>query len=189
MIAGIFVGGKSSRMGGLAKGRLLARDTSEPLIVRTSRLLSALGVTPMLIGAAEAYADLAPELARVADTPGGVGPLGGLHALLTAAQGEHVVALACDMPFLSATLLEELIRAPAAEDVLAPKGTQGFWEPFCARYQVATVLPAVTAALAAQERSLRALFARVSVRELLLDDAARGELRDWDSKEDMDRDT
>jgi molybdopterin-guanine dinucleotide biosynthesis protein A len=185
MIAGIFVGGQSTRMGGFPKGRLTAEDSGEPLIVRTSRLLIALGVTPLLVGAAEAYADLVPALARLGDRPEGVGPLGGLGALLQVAEGEHVLALACDMPFLSQALLEKLITARADEDVLAAKGAGGFWEPFCARYRVSGVMPALSATLADQERSFRALFTRVSLAELPLDANERALLRDWDTQEDM----
>jgi molybdenum cofactor guanylyltransferase len=185
MMAGIFVGGQSTRMGGFPKGRLAAQDTGEPLIVRTSRLLIALGVTPLLVGAAEAYADLLPALVRLGDRPAGVGPLGGLGALLHAAEGEHVLALACDMPFLSQTLLEKLIVTHADADVLAAKGAGGFWEPFCARYRVSGVVPALSATLADQQRSFRALFTRVSLAVLPLENSERALLRDWDTREDV----
>jgi molybdopterin-guanine dinucleotide biosynthesis protein A len=190
VIAGIFVGGASARMGGQPKGRLVARDTGEPLIVRTSRLLSALGLRPVLVGDATPYADLVPELARLADQPSGVGPLGGLGALLAAAHEEsaaaqHVLAFACDMPLLSQALIAKLAQGDAAGDVLAPRGDAGFWEPLCARYRIAPCSPALSAALAAGERSFRALFQRLHVVELMLSASERGELRDWDTPEDV----
>jgi molybdopterin-guanine dinucleotide biosynthesis protein A len=188
MMAGIFVGGQSRRMGGLPKGRLSAPGSDEPLIERTSRLLLSLGVTPLLVGAAEAYADLVPTLARLGDEPAGVGPLGGLGALLRAAEGEHVLALACDMPFVSRSLLEKLISTRADADVLAAKGSGGFWEPFCARYRVSGVAPALSETLARQDRSFRALFTRLSLAELWLDESERGLLRDWDTREDVRKD-
>jgi molybdopterin-guanine dinucleotide biosynthesis protein A len=188
MIAGIFVGGQSTRMGGLPKGRLLARDSAEPLIVRTSRLLTSLALTPVLVGGAEPYRDLLPELPRLVDLPTDVGPLGGLGALLAVAQGEQVIALACDMPFLSTSLLEQLVLSEATGDALAPKGAAGFWEPFCARYRVATVAPVLSETLAAGERSFRALFARLSITELEITADQRRTLRDWDNEEDMQDD-
>lgn len=185
MIAGIFVGGSGIRMGGVAKGRLPAPDTGEPLLVRTSRLLSELGLTCVLVGKADAYADLAPELTRLDDLPRGVGPLGGLAALLSGADDAHVVTLACDMPFVSRALLAKLIAESTDADIVAPRGSGGFWEPLCARYRVATVAPELTRVLAAGERSFRALFARLNVHELALSTLERSELRDWDTKEDV----
>jgi molybdopterin-guanine dinucleotide biosynthesis protein A len=175
---------------GQPKGRLLAHDTGEPLIVRTSRLLSALGIRPLLVGDATPYADLVPELARLADQPSGVGPLGGLGALFaTAARAgagaEHVLAFACDMPGLSPGLIAKLAESDIASDVLAPRGSAGFWEPLCARYRVTPCVPALSAALAAGERSFRALFQRLHVVELTLSASELGELRDWDTPEDM----
>jgi molybdopterin-guanine dinucleotide biosynthesis protein A len=86
MIAGIFVGGASTRMRGQPKGRLLARDTGEPLIVRSARLLRLARLTPVLVGEARAYDDLLPDVPRIADAPQGVGPLGGLAGLFAFAE-------------------------------------------------------------------------------------------------------
>ena len=83
MLAGVFVGGAGSRMGGVAKGLLRAPD-GQPSVVRTVRMLSALGIPCGLVGAHAAYAEVAKELdvPVVADVPVGIGPLGGLVGLL-----------------------------------------------------------------------------------------------------------
>ncbi len=203
MIAGIFVGGQSTRMGGQPKGRLSARDTGEPLLVRSARLLRLAGLTPVLVGEARDYDELLPDLPRVADAPAGVGPLGGLAGLLALAESplptplpegegktprarrEHVLVLACDMPFVSRALIDKLAHAPGDEDVLAARGAGGFLEPLCARYRVASCAPLVHAALAARQLSLQALLRRARVAELALSEAERVQLRDWDSPEDM----
>lgn len=205
MIAGIFVGGQSRRMAGQPKGRLLARDTGEPLIVRSARLLRLRGLTPVLVGEARDYDDLLPDLSRVADAPAFAGPLGGLSGLLAFAEsplagsrsarqgaalgardGEHVLVLACDMPFVSAALIDKLAHGPGDEDVLLARGAGGFLEPLCARYRVASCAPRARAALAARELSLQALLRKLNVAELALSDAERAELRDWDRPEDID---
>jgi molybdopterin-guanine dinucleotide biosynthesis protein A len=206
MIGGIFVGGASTRLRGHPKGRLVARDTGEPLIVRSARLLRLAGLTPVLVGEAPAYDDLLPDVPRIPDVPEGVGPLGGLAGLFAFAEhaagpesplpggdetalragAGHVLVLACDMPFVSLALIEKLARVSGGEDVLAAHGSGGFWEPLCARYCVASCAPAVRAALAAHERSFQSLFRRLNVAELTLSESERGELRDWDAPEDMD---
>src|SRR5688572_8594805 len=97
-------------MGGAAKGLLTAPRSTETLVERLQRVSTeALGDHPIvLIGAAPAYAGLGIEL--LADSPPGVGPLGGLCALLDAGahRGSSVIALACDMPFVTAELIARL---------------------------------------------------------------------------------
>lgn len=93
----------------------------------------------------------------------GLGALGGIHAALLWARDEGrpgVLAVACDMPFLSAALLGRLLTArgadiavPASEsrrgaDIVVPesKSRRGI-EPLCAYYATACI-PAIEAAIA-----------------------------------------
>src|SRR5262245_17154452 len=107
---GLFVGGRGLRMGGVAKGLLTLPD-GETVIGRLLRVCAQAlpGSTPVLVGEAAAYAALG--LRAIADAPSGVGPLGGLRALLAdARQDGHAAALvlACDMPHVSAELVQRL---------------------------------------------------------------------------------
>ena len=83
-------------------------------------------------------------VAVVPDLVGGVGPLGGVHAALSAADDcDAVICLAGDLPFVAPALLAALRdRAPEAE-VVAAKTARGI-EPLCARYARA-LLPEVDA--------------------------------------------
>lgn len=170
-------------MGGVAKGLLPAPDTGEPLVARLRRHAESLGLRCLLIGEAAAYGGLG--LPMLADDPPGIGPLGGLRALLTAADGAPVVALACDLPYVSPQLLGRLVSATAAVpfDVIAAR-RQDCWEPLCALY-AATVLPVLDVALAAGERSFQALLRRLCVHELGLDAAEARQLTDWDTPDDV----
>src|SRR3972149_5460571 len=67
----------------------------------------------------------------VEDTRPGAGALGGLPPALSAARGEPVLVLACDMPFASRPLLEHLLSLAAQADVVIPKW-RGEFEPLCA---------------------------------------------------------
>src|SRR3954471_21517880 len=100
---GLFVGGAGKRMGGVAKGLLLAPDGRETLVARLVRLCGAVAphASLYLVGEASAYAELGLQV--VADEPPGIGPLGGLSGLLLRAQRDGsraALALACDLPFL-----------------------------------------------------------------------------------------
>lgn len=184
MIAGVFVGGASRRMGSSPKGLLLAPDTREPLVVRLARLARDAQLTPVFVGRCDAYRALLPDLAVVDDDPGECGPLGGLRGLLRATEG-RVVALSCDLPHLSRASLEALRDAPDDAAVIAPRrGPDAPWEPLVARYDVALALAAADASLAAGERSLQSVLRRVRVREISLPPR---ELLDWDRPEDLTR--
>lgn len=184
-LLGIFVGGASTRMGGRPKGLLHSLDTQEPLVARLARLGRAAGLEPVWVGRADAYRELVPGLRELADEPANVGPLGGLGALLRAGGDAHVIAVACDMPFVSQALLRRLQQEQPAAMVLASRSEAGFWEPLCARYHASAVLPSCESALAQGVRSFQQLFARLPVAELSLSSTERTELKDWDRPEDV----
>lgn len=179
VIAGIFVGGKGSRMAGAAKG-LLVSPSGESILASQRLALSRIGVPHVLVGEHPAYAAEGLEMLR--DDPRADGPLGGLLALLDRARGGYAIVLACDMPFVDERALRRLLEAPAARAV-APRRA-GRWEPFFARYDAGLSLP-IAATLAAQGvRSLQTLLDRAEAHELDLDLGAEV-LDDWDTPEDL----
>jgi molybdopterin-guanine dinucleotide biosynthesis protein A len=181
-LAGIFVGGASRRMGGEPKGLLRAHGGAT-VVERSCSLLRAVGLPVVLVGDARAYEHLG--LPVLADDPPGVGPLGGLVALLRRANPEPAVALACDMPFVSRALVERLLAAPAEAPVIAPK-RESRWEPLCARYDPVRVLPLALAQAASQHHSLQRLLDAVHAWALPLSEAERDHLRDWDEPGDIE---
>lgn len=182
ILAGIFVGGASRRMGGSPKGLLVAPDTGEPLVVRAARLAGEAGLVPCLVGRCEAYRALLPTLEVIDDDPPGHGPLGGLRALLRAGRAQ-VVALSCDLPHVTLGALIALRDAPCDAPIVAPRGgPDAPWEPLIARYEIARALPAVERSLARGARSLQGVLRSVDVYELGLNPQ---ELIDWDSPSDI----
>jgi molybdopterin-guanine dinucleotide biosynthesis protein A len=185
---GFFVGGRGSRMGGVAKGNLELTPGVRLLDRLVAECRQALPDTPLvLVGAADAYAALG--LPVLGDAPAGVGPLGGLRALLAfAAQHEHAaaLALACDLPFLDAALITRLATEAPEAAFLAPRAGE-LWHTLSARYSV-TALAAVDAALAAGERALQRVALRLGsgARELTLTANEAGLLRDWDTPADRE---
>jgi molybdopterin-guanine dinucleotide biosynthesis protein A len=139
-----------------------------------------------LVGDSSAYS--ASGVFRLADDPPGVGPMGGLRAFLREAGrlGLPAVALANDLPFLTASLVERLCFENGEAAALAPRENQR-WQPLFARYLPDVVLPELDAALAQQRTSLQTLFDRLGTRAVGLDlSAAEWQaLRDWDQPSDM----
>ena len=194
VLFGILVGGRGRRMGGVAKGNLEYRG--KPIVVATlaacgevARVCGvALPECPVaLVGDSAAYA--VSGVRRLADAPSGIGPLGGLRALLSEArsEGADAIALAVDMPYLDAGLLTRLVTEQPDAAALAPRDAER-WQPLFARYRPERVLPVLDALLARGEASMQPLFAELAEHacELALDAAERARLTDWDTPADMD---
>lgn len=185
----IFVGGASSRMGGEPKGLLSTTSdgVEETIVHRVLRLATALDLYPVFVGAAEPYALRFPHIRVIADDPQGVGPLGGLSGVLKAAGDAQVLCVACDMPYVSGALLLRLTISAMEAAVLASRSPDGRWDPLCARYDPARVLPVLETALTQGVRSFQRLYAILPVTELVIDEAERAQLYDWDTPEDIGR--
>ncbi len=186
-VVGIFVGGRGTRLGGVAKGNL-ALESGEKLVTRLVRVCSvALPNAPLvLVGAAEAYSELGIQV--LSDEPTGIGPLGGLRALLLHAERlgrGAVLALACDLPHLGAEFVRRLATDEPQAEFLAPRGGE-LWQTLVARYGV-SVLPAVDETLAHGDRALQRLVQRLGARavELSVSAEEHGQLFDWDTPEDV----
>ena len=183
IIAGVFVGGAGRRMGRCAKGMLEAPGGGT-LLERWLGLLPGLGIERvLLVGRHEAYEGLGLEL--IDDDPAGIGPIGGLVALLKASGASPALALACDMPFVSPGLLARLLAAQEAAIVAPRRG--GLWEPLCARYEPERVLPVVARRIAAGSHALQPLLDEAGAVELPLELNDEDELRDWDAPTDVHR--
>ncbi|MCL2447944.1 MAG: molybdenum cofactor guanylyltransferase [Polyangiaceae bacterium] len=183
VVAGIFVGGASTRMGGQPKGLLPVPD-GRAIVDRLRAVLEEAGAGEVvLVGRHPAYA--AAPVDALDDTPPGIGPLGGLIALLARAQGGHAIAVACDMPYVSCRLVARLLAAPEAVAV-APRHERR-WEPLCARYEADAVRPLAEAQSRGPDHSLQRLLDRAGAIELPLSEAETRELRDWDRPDDVGR--
>lgn len=169
-------------MGGSPKGLLAAPDTGETLVGRALRIARELSLDVALVGEARAYADVAPDVPVIADDPAGIGPLGGLRALFLAAKGRALIALACDMPFVSSASLRALVEAPPAGCVAARSSDGVHWEPFFARYDAALAAPVATAMVGRGERSLQRLVEALDPRAIAVDPSS---VIDWDTPDDV----
>jgi len=176
MLVGIFVGGASKRMGS-PKG--LLPMGGQPLILRA---LAAVPYPVVVVGDATPYRSLIGEVSVLEDEPKGIGPLGGLRALLVAAGGP-AIALACDMPFFEREDVVALASHSSDAPIVAARRER--FEPFFARYDAVRVLPAIDDAIARGDHSLQRLFARLQVEEFTPVTARA--LEDWDTPDDVTR--
>lgn len=158
----IQAGGRSQRMG-QDKGLVLLGG--KPLVQHVLDRAGALGQDVLVTtNRPQDYAFLGVRLVRD-EVPEG-GPLAGLRTALAAARADTVLALACDLPFVSRPLLEHLLSLSGQAQVIVPWRAAGC-EPLHAVY-ARSCLPAVDAALAAGETRVVAFYSQVSV--LAIDD-------------------
>jgi molybdopterin-guanine dinucleotide biosynthesis protein A len=168
----IQAGGASSRMG---EDKALKTFLGRPLIQRVAEQLSPIADELIVTtNRPEEYAFL--NLPLFPDLKPGRGALGGLYTAIASAKHPLVAVVACDMPFASASLLEAAGRLLLGEgmDVVIPKSDEGY-EPLHALYRRETCLPAIEAAIDADQWKVIAWFPHVKVRVLTPD-----EIRQYD---------
>jgi len=132
IFAGVFVGGKSSRMGSPKqllefRGRTLVDRVVDAIPVRLEG--------PVLLGSGPLPETLSGH-PRIPDAPGLAGPMAGLMAALRWAPDAAWLMVACDQPLISAAAVDWLVdqRRPGRWAIL-PRLGDGPVEPFLAIYE------------------------------------------------------
>src|SRR2546422_3676885 len=103
--AAILAGGRATRFGGRDKSALVVDGRT--IRDRQLAMLSSVAGDILIAGHDESARDggrrqRAPAPRFIADIVAGSGPMGGVHAALTAATGDALLVLACDMPYVTA---------------------------------------------------------------------------------------
>jgi molybdenum cofactor guanylyltransferase len=156
----IIAGGQGRRLSGVPKGLLTVqgRTVLERLLSQAPHF----GDVLLVANVPEPYARFG--LRTVADVVPGKGAPGGVHAALVAARTPWVVAVACDMPFVSAEVLRVLLEArDEAVDAVCFE-VLGRLEPLLAAYR--TTLAAGWGESLREDPSLRQLLAHARARLL-----------------------
>lgn len=164
----IQAGGESSRMGrDKALVPLAGRPMIEHVLTRVARLGDETLITTNNPDALE-YLDLP----LVSDEEPGAGALPGLRTALRAAQGDHVLVLACDMPFVNRLLLEYQLTLTPKADVVVPRWQETF-QTMHAVYARKKTLHAVEQALAEGERRMISFYPQLKVYSVSPEEIAR----------------
>jgi len=160
----IFGGGRATRLGGVNKA--LLEVGSRRIIDRILAAVSPLADETVLLTNDDALQSFS-ALRLVYDPEPHAGVLPALAAGLAAASGDVCLAVACDMPFVSTRLFEQLlgVQAETAADVVIPR-TSGYLEPMHAVYRRERVAAAIRAALERGEQRMVSYFGQVQVREV-----------------------
>jgi molybdenum cofactor guanylyltransferase len=186
-LAGIFVGGKSSRMQGVPKGLLRPPSAARNLVERLRDELKLAGVRDVvLVGENDAYASVGVR--SVPDVALGQGPMAGLLALVQCGATEHdefVLAVACDMPALDRATMRRLVHEQREAAALVPR--RSHFEPLCARYRIAEVRPHLVRLLESGQQRMMHLLKALGAGCVPIDfpPSQYPILADWDCLDDL----
>jgi molybdopterin-guanine dinucleotide biosynthesis protein A len=154
----ILAGGQARRLGGREKSHL--RIGGRTVLERQLDAFRAVDVPVVLVvDRADRMAD-APRPVIVDRWPG-TGPLGGLATALSGAGAERVLAVACDLPFITPAFLELLMTTLGPHQAAVPRD-QGRWHPLAAAY-AAAVGPLFAETLEQGGRAIWRTLARLDV--------------------------
>lgn len=159
--AAIIAGGSASRLGGRDKSRLPVGNRS--ILDRQLAVLRSL-TDRILIVANEPDRFPHVGLPVAGDLVPGAAALGGIYTALATATTEHVLAIACDLPFLSAPFLQYVVTSAEGFDLVIPRSPDGL-QPICAMYSRACLEP-IRGLLAASRLCVQDLAAIVRTREI-----------------------
>jgi molybdenum cofactor guanylyltransferase len=169
----ILAGGRGSRLGGVDKAALDLNG--QPLLEHVLAALAPLA-REILVVANDDRLDGDQRLRVIRDPEPHAGVLPALLAALDTATSDLMLLVACDMPFVSRSLVEWLIALAAGHDVVMPK-VDGFEQPMHAIYRVQPVREAVRAALTRGDRRMISFLADVRTRSV-----EEAEIRSLDSE-------
>jgi molybdopterin-guanine dinucleotide biosynthesis protein A len=153
----ILIGGKSSRLGSdkafvELDGRTLAARSA--YMVETALLPSRMTFVARNENQSQTGLLFAPGYPFITDLKPGFGAWSGLDAALTHARSAWTFILACDLPFMSAELLQLLAGfANGDTDAVVPRQPDGRLQPLCAFYRTRAAISVVEAIFTGQ-RSL-----------------------------------
>jgi molybdopterin-guanine dinucleotide biosynthesis protein A len=168
----VMAGGRNTRFGDL---KAFATVGGQRIIDRVIDVLDSVS-DEVVMSANDPAAYGSVDLPMRPDIKDGLGALGGIHTALHWAQergDSAILAVACDMPFPSHTLLREICKRGADYDVVVPEsdGRRGV-EPLFAYYSV-NCLPAIERALERGDQRMIAFHEDVSVLRIPLEDVRR----------------
>jgi molybdopterin-guanine dinucleotide biosynthesis protein A len=164
--AAILAGGRATRLGGRDKSALVVGDRTI-LSWQMDTLAAVDGVDEIVIVGHATH----PSARTIADVVPGCGPLGGIHAALSEARHDTVFVLACDTPYVTASLVAYLFSLADGVDLVVPRTEEGY-HPLCAVYARGCLDP-IAQRLAAGRLTVIDLLADVRARIVAGDELER----------------
>jgi len=146
----------------MGRNKAMLRVSGKPMIAHVVEAVRYATSRVMIISnEAEAYQFL--SLPIFPDAVESCGPLAGIYTALKHAETRHCLVVACDLPFLTPSLMRFLCEHGRDCDVFAFESDTDGLEPLCAVYSRAC-LPIIEQQLEAGEHKVSHFFSKVNTR-------------------------
>jgi molybdenum cofactor guanylyltransferase len=154
----VMAGGKSTRMG---TDKAFLEVQGRSLLANALERAEAAARNVVIVGASSKFS---PFGTVIEDVYPDRGPLGGIHAALTASETELNLILGVDMPFVEVRFMKYLISVAGISNAFVTVPcVGGHYEPLCAVYRKEFAIRAEEA-LKAERNKIDALFAEIPLR-------------------------
>ncbi|GIV27253.1 MAG: putative molybdenum cofactor guanylyltransferase [Bacteroidia bacterium] len=155
----IIAGGKATRLNGMSKG--LIKVNGIPIIENQKKLLEKYCQQIIIVSNDSSYDYLRNDnTVIISDLIKDIGPIGGLLSGLSFTTEEKNIVLACDMPYISDELIQDLIDYKDNADVVVPKLLENV-HTLCGIYSK-NVLPIIKQQIEIMDYKLKHLLNRAN---------------------------
>jgi molybdopterin-guanine dinucleotide biosynthesis protein A len=152
----LLAGGKSRRFG---ENKALFMIDGKTIIEHVIAAIPPAHEIFLVTNSPAVYAHL--HLPALSDHYPGCGPLAGIHAGLMHSPHEWNFFLACDLPRLQTSVIDEILAAPRAAQVILPQTSEGL-QPLCALWSKKT-MPLIESAVQTNERHVRSILSKLPI--------------------------
>jgi molybdenum cofactor guanylyltransferase len=153
----VLAGGKSSRFGhDKARAQVKGQTLLELVVSRVAALFDR--VILVVHEDSDIFSSAGYEVVK--DKYKGIGPLGGLHAGLSASDSQYNFVIACDMPCIPLSLIRHMMTL-VGDDVVVPRKGD-LVEPLCAIYKK-SIIPVIERHIEEERYRIQDVFPLVNV--------------------------
>lgn len=128
----VLAGGKATRLNGIEKGMII--HLGKPIIEHLIHLLQLYVKEIIIVSNTDAYNYLKTNTIEIIpDTIKNIGPLGGIYSGLIHSNAEKNIILACDTPFINASVINNLLSVSEEYDIIVSECNEVI-HPLCGIY-------------------------------------------------------
>jgi len=182
----ILSGGQGRRLGGVDKASLVVGGDT-----LLGRALSAVAGAERIVVVGRPFSPLPPGVRVVSEDPAGGGPVAAIAAGMVYVESRVVVILACDMPLLTASAVDNLVAPLAETSDEADEPTDGVnlvddgghRQPLAAAYRSSALRLALRELRTPANASMRQLVSHLTIAELKADPSTTLDCDTWSDVE------
>jgi molybdopterin-guanine dinucleotide biosynthesis protein A len=181
----ILAGGTGERLGGVDKAELVVGGRT--LLARAVGAVARARTVVVVGPGGDVSGDVGRRVVVTSEEPPGGGPVAALAAGIVKTDQDVLVALACDMPLVDATFVEQLVghlvTADESADAALAVDADGRRQFLAGAYRRAPLIRALSALGEVRAAAMRSVVNRLTVVEVVTDPVRTLDADTWDDLE------